>query len=578
MTPDPIFPANRFCRFDEMTELLHRAAHHHPDLMTVTTIGRSFEGRDIWLATITDTTTGPADEKSAHWTDANIHATEVAGGAAALYLIRHLLEGHARGDATVRKALSERTFYVVPRVNPDGVEAFLADHPRYLRSSIRSWPWVDGRRWPGSEAHDIDGDGRILTMRVPDVNGAWMEHADDGRVMVPVPMSAETDKARYRLLVEGSLSDYDGFTIPAVGDIAGIDLNRNFPADWSISTRGAGDYPTSEPEVAAVVRAAKARPNICSYNALHTFGGVLLRPSSTRPDAALPHVDLWTFGELGAQATRLTGYRVHSVYEDFTWDRTALMSGAGDDWAYEHLGVYGWTTEFWDVVRAATGKASSTTIWEFGPTPEEELAVAAWADTHAPEVGYVRWYGFDHPQLGRVELGGADGFNLWSNPPLGLLEAEIAPHAEVAVMLALAGPRLEIVMASADFLGNEHWRVRAGLANVGWLPTTVTAHAAKESLVLPLTAHVSGAGITVLGADRHRLGQLAGRSGFRLDGGARSDRTPDRALAEWVIVAPEGTVVDIVGWHQRAGVARRSVTLRHTDTDVGADTDVAEAQ
>ena len=560
MTTTPIFPTDRFCRYDEMTTLLQRAAAEHPTLMTLESIGRSHEGREIWLATITDTATGPAASKPAHWTDANIHATEVTGGAAALYLISHLLNRFVDGDETVRQALAERTFYVVARVNPDGVEAFLGDSPRYLRSSVRAWPWLDGRRWPGLESHDIDGDGRMLTMRIADPNGAWVEHAEDARVMVPVPMNGACTQTRYRLLGEGSLADYDGFTINQPS-VAGLDLNRNFPAGWSPATTGSGDFPGSEPEIHSLVSAIVARPNICGYNAFHTFGGVLLRPSGTRPDSELPFVDVWAFGELGAAATKLCGYTVHSVWEDFTWDKTNAMAGSADDWVYDHLGIYGWTTEFWDVVRVATGQGAQRNSWLHGPSPEEELAVARWADEHAPEVAYVEWYRFDHPQLGAVEIGGNDAFNLWSNPPKHLLEREIAPHAEIAVMLATAGPRIAIVELEAISLGGDVWRVRLGIANTGWLPTEVTAKAAKESLVLPLTAEISGGGITVLGESRVKLGQLAGRSAFRLDWGARSDGTPDRVLAEWTVQAPAGTTVHVTASHERAGTIERVVEL-----------------
>ncbi len=75
------------------------------------------------------------------------------------------------------------------------------------------------------------------------------------------------------------------------------------------------------------------------------------------------------------------------------------MSGASDDWAYEHLGVFSWTTEFWDIVHAATGEKQSTHFWYTGPTDDQALAVLRWCDEHQPD-GYVEWAPFDHPQLG----------------------------------------------------------------------------------------------------------------------------------------------------------------------------------
>ena len=164
---------------------------------------------------------------------------------------------------------------------------------------------------------------------------------------------------------------------------------------------------------------------------------------------------MWTWKQLGERGTALTGYTVHSVFEDFTFDKSDTMSGAADDWAYDHLGVFGWTTEFWDVVHAATGTKQSTHFWYTGPTEEEELAVLRWADEHHPEM-FVPWYPFDHPQLGPVEIGGWDDMCTWANPPLGRLAAEVQGHAEFAVYQALAAPSVEIVHAERSCAGRRH--------------------------------------------------------------------------------------------------------------------------
>ena len=76
---------------------------------------------------------------------------------------------------------------------------------------------------------------------------------------------------------------------------------------------------------------------------------------------------------------------------------------------YEHYGVFSWTTEFWDVVHAATGHYADTKLWYLGNTVEESLAIAQWASANAPEL-FQGWKPFDHPQLGLVEIGGPNGF------------------------------------------------------------------------------------------------------------------------------------------------------------------------
>jgi len=381
--------------------------------------------------------------------------------------------------------------------------------------------------------------------------------------MVPVDAAGSGAGPRYRLLGEGLVHDYDGFTIPTPPPVEALDLNRNFPAGWGTAIRGSGDHPLSEPEIDALVRAIAARPNICGYNAFHTFGGVLLRPSSTRADAKLDPLDVWAWKQLGERGRELTGYTAHSVYEDFTWNPDETMSGASDDWAYEHLGVFGWTTEFWDIVHAATGAKQSAHFWYTGPTADEALAVLRWCDEHHPD-GYVDWYPFEHPTLGPIELGGWNSLTTWTNPPAGRLRDEVAGHADFAVHQALCSPRIEIVHTEVTRLGDDTWRVAAGIANTGWLATDVTRLARTANMVRPLVAELAGDAIEVLdGPPRRQLGQLEGRAALRFRNSV--DGTPDRALATWTVRAPARSEATVTATHPRAGTATAELRLDAAD-------------
>src|ERR1044072_6438334 len=95
-------PKDRFVRYRELTELLDALAAERPDLITLSEIGRSHEDRAITLATLTNSATGPHDEKPALWIDANIHATEHAGGIAALNLIHKLITQYGSDDIVTR--------------------------------------------------------------------------------------------------------------------------------------------------------------------------------------------------------------------------------------------------------------------------------------------------------------------------------------------------------------------------------------------------------------------------------------------------------------------------------------------
>ena len=222
-------PFDRFVKFPELTEILERLASEHPRLLSLSSIGKSHEDRDIWLCTVTNAETGPADEKPAIWIDANIHATELTGSTAALYLLNKLVDGYGIDD-TVTRALDTRTFYVVPRMGPDGAELAMAEKPRWVRSSVREYPRTDQQ--DGLIAQDMDGDGRILTMRIKDDNGTWKPSTADHRLLVPRDPVEDGPGPYYRLLTEGEIQNYDGVTVKPAPNIAGLDMNRNYPIEW----------------------------------------------------------------------------------------------------------------------------------------------------------------------------------------------------------------------------------------------------------------------------------------------------------------------------------------------------------
>ena len=49
--------------YDQMTAHLHALAKAYPKLCTLTSIAKSFQGRDVWFMTITNDDTGLALEK-----------------------------------------------------------------------------------------------------------------------------------------------------------------------------------------------------------------------------------------------------------------------------------------------------------------------------------------------------------------------------------------------------------------------------------------------------------------------------------------------------------------------------------
>ncbi|MBP8251938.1 MAG: carboxypeptidase, partial [Herpetosiphon sp.] len=198
----------RYYGVDELVETLHALQTAYPQLMSLHSIGNSYEGRDLWLATLTNLNTGVPTDKPSFWIDGNIHATEVTGAMAALHVIDTLLKGYGHDDQCTR-LLDTTTFYILPRFNPDGAERALTS-PYMVRSSVRPYPHAE--RKDGLIEEDINSDGLIMQMRMVDVNGDWKLSSKDPRVMVK-RQPDDVGGTYYRVLPEGSITNFDGVNI-----------------------------------------------------------------------------------------------------------------------------------------------------------------------------------------------------------------------------------------------------------------------------------------------------------------------------------------------------------------------------
>jgi hypothetical protein len=207
----------------------------------------------------------------------------------------------------------------------------------------------------------------------------------------------------YRLMPEGTLQHWDGCRSSVNRDREGLDLNRNFPAYWRQEHEqlGAGPYPTSEPEVRAMVDFIVTHPNIGAAVSFHTHSGVILRPMGTqqrrRHDARGP-VDLSSGFRAGRQAHRLPGHQ--HLWHDFKYHPKEIITGT-QDWVYEHLGALFWTVELWAPNKEAGITGYKWIDWYRDHPVEDDLKLLKWSDEQCGGQAHVDWRPFRHPQLAR---------------------------------------------------------------------------------------------------------------------------------------------------------------------------------
>jgi murein tripeptide amidase MpaA len=547
---------------EEISSQLEAWAKDHPQLIRLETIGHSFRGVPMQIAIMTCFNSGSDMEKPAVWIDANIHATELCGTTIVLRFIESLLEGYGKGDQ-ISRLLDSCTFYVLPRSNPDGAAMALdKKDPRLLRSSTRPYPWEDKQE--GLHVQDANGDGRILQMRIPDPNGNWKVSTQNSRLL-EMRQPQEKGGDYYRILPEGLLENYDGFLIHEARSYQGLDMNRNFPFDWHPEGDqvGAGPFPASEPEIRAMVDFIIKHPNISIAVAYHTFSRVILRPFSTRPDDDIIFSDLQVYKKISQIGTQLTGYPSANVYKDFRFEPKDLTYGAFDDWMFDHLGAFAYTIEIWDLPTAAGVQNRKLIDWFVEHPFEDDLKILAWVEANFPQ-GYVDWFPFEHPQLGKIELGGWDGLFTWSNPPECKLADEVTGQLPYLFALGDLLPQLQVHTLSCEIIEEDTFKVNLVVENSGYLPTFTSQQAKKRKAVRPVRVEIDlPAGCTIAsGKTRLELGHLEGRSNkVELMPVWASSPTDNRARAEWVLKGKAGSQVGFHIISERAGTLHRTLTL-----------------
>jgi murein tripeptide amidase MpaA len=553
---------NHYFTNEETEALLKEWAGRFPNLARLSAIGESYQKRPIWLLTRTNVATGPDLEKPAVWIDANIHATEVTGTTTALHIAHTLLEGYGT-DAQATRLLDQGVYYIVPRVNPDGAALALSDQPRYIRSGVRPYPWQE--KDEGLHEQDVDGDGRILQMRLMDPNGDWKISELDPRLMQKREPH-EHGGTYYRLLSEGLIEDFDGFQIKTARPPEGLDFNRNFPFEWRTEgqQQGAGPYPTSEPEIRALVDFIANHPNINIAVTYHTFSRVILRCYSTKSDDEMETQDLWVYKKIGEIGTKFTGYRCVSTFHDFKYHPKEVTTGAFDDWMFDHLGAFAFTIELWDLPDEAGIKERKFIEWHRDHPHEQDLQILQWVEAHGEPDAYVNWYPFDHPQLGRVELGGWNRMYTWTNPPPAYVAAEAERNTPFALALGDLLPRLTLHHLQVTPLGGGEYHLNLVVENAGFLPTCTSVQGQNRKAVRPVRAELElPEGVTLIdGRRRVELGHLQGRSN-KLDVSAiwTEGDTDHRARAEWTLRGQPGATVTIHVRSERAGSLHPQVTL-----------------
>ncbi len=553
--------------YEELTATLQELAADYPNLIKIHSICTTPDHHEVWAVEITNYETGDVLSKPAYYVDGNHHAGEVTGSMAALHLIVTLVQGYGIKE-NITQLLDHSAVYVIPRISPDGAEVYLTTCNQ-LRSVNRPYPYEEPEE--GLHPTDMDGDGVIRMMRIEDPNGVWKPMDKDPRVMVK-RAPADFGGKYYNVYPEGHIVGYDGLNIKAAEDKWGLDFNRNYPLGWFPEHRqpGAGKYPLSNPEIKAVADFVIGHPNICCAVSYHTSGGCYIYPPGTEPSKNADQRDMKMFKEIGAMATEETGYDCFNIFDAFLTDTVNYSSGAFDDWMYQAQGVPTYTAELWDLCYRAgiPDVYPRTEPLTDAESAERMYKVYQWVDANVKNnkaVPIMEWTEFDHPQLGKVEIGGLDYKFNWQNCPSGYLEQEVEKNTNFCLRMAQTLPKLMIQSLTAEQQADGIYKVTALVRNAGYLPTFVCNEAKKIKVDQPLMAVLKTDAELLSGKAEEEIGHLEGFSGVDSSYGFNMIRTKNHAPfikeLSWIVKAAAGTSVKLSVSNAKSGSASAEIVL-----------------
>ena len=524
------FALNRFYSYAEVEQLLFALRDAHPDICTLEALAKTNEGRTIWGVTLAANCTeeDTPDMRPAFYVQGGLHAEEGMGITGSLALLHAMTE-----NPEYRKQLETVTVYILPCINPDGSNACVTTGVA-VRSMLERLP----EDTPNALIpQDLDGDGKVLTMRWEDPTGLWKADPECGDLLVQrVP--GDTEGPFYHVCTEGMFQNYDGSG--NIHNMRNLDMNRMFAGDWKDTPNG-GDYPGRHVEPRTVMEFLLTHPNIFAAFDIHCGTRALIFDlPGNQADATVMRKVM----RLGKEITGIDPVS-EGNYGRGQDAKATVLPGVFRGYMQDTFGLIGATVELgngWNSVGL-----TSREIWDApdGIMVKEFLSrIIALHDAHGSKIA-APWVKYNHPQLGEVEIGGHIQGNAYFMLADDMLE--ILPKVTVFLReMMLWHPKLELVNVKADALGSDVVRVRADVINTGKLGTTVLKGATGFHARYPLRLQISGAEEVL---SRGNVKEFPGLDAL------------ESQKAEWFVRAKAGTTLTVTATHPKGGVAKVNITV-----------------
>ncbi len=610
--PVAVDPIPGYHNYDALTKAVTAKVGAYANLARVSSIGKSSEGRDIWMVEIGSRSESDPADRPALLIVANLEGNQLVGSELAIQVMDYLLSNYAT-DSAVKERLDNSTFYIIPRANPDGAELMFNAIQTGQAGNMRPMDDDNDGRVDEDGPEDLNGDGMISFMRVADSMGELMLDPTDERLLKKADPS-KGESGGIKVYWEGTDNDNDGFyNEDAKG---GVDVDRNFQHEYPYYTVGAGPHMVSENETRAIMDFVIAHRNIAAVLNYGRSDNLVNAPNSKGELTAAKDVDLLMFahdsntdarkvgvvepprrrffrgGQQGSSRTGRpsTGRKPETTVNKEDQEYFKLVSekygeivglktlpgirkpaGSFFEYGYYQFGVPsfstpGWAPELPAVEKNAEENAEkkdddSTSTSDDSTATSKSGAKGKGADKDiSVDVnlmkwmdasgidGFIDWESYDHPTLGSVEIGGFKPYE-YTNPPSEMIATLGQKQGAFAVEIASLFAQVRIAETKVTDHGGGVFRIEAEVENAGFLPTA-SAHGVESRSVKPTMVQ--------LDIKPEALLSGAAKTSFfqALEGSGK------RTSYEWIVSGKRGDKVKLKVVSQKAGKDEATITLR----------------
>ncbi len=510
---------------DQVGDWIRNLMNTHAGKVSSTVIATSPGERPVLLVEIGNETGKAEKSNPSVFVGANFEGTWPLATEGALRLAEMILEDPSRYDSL--------NWYIVPVGNPDAAaryfQAPLFVDPRNDQPVNDDRDELTDEDGP----NDLNGDGLITQMRLKHPDGTWIVSEKDSRLMRKAdPAKGERGVYKiYTEGVDDDadgLYNEDGpggtdvgqnfpflfqyFTEPsglypgsAPESYGVMKFVFEHPDIAMIFTFGPTNFCMAPPEGGRKGEADLNRLRVPERQA-RRFG---LSPSQTYsmeelvkffqetyPQDEIDESVIAGMLDLGAAVNPQEGDLV--FYKKFAADYADFLKEQGDAparfkpdparggspelWAYFHVGIPVFSMDLWGIPlpgpdtaqvkggsQERSGKPGQNNEQNHEEELEKELALLAFSDSVLESKGFVEWQSFDHPTLGKVEIGGFRP-GLFHTPPYDMADALLSKQVPWIFKLAGELPDLHILDTRVTELGSGVYQVETWIENRSLIP------------------------------------------------------------------------------------------------------------